>query len=144
MDPNLKGHFPTKAARSVADIAQRCLQKDPSRRPTMRTIVGNLKIILDMKYACLFPLQEPAAVSGKQISRSPSLDGVVTPAPGLSFSPSPPSRNQLSVSRMRPSELVLTLPPRACSSTLSLQELEMQYARRSSAASLRGTSLEGF
>ncbi|KAL4312341.1 hypothetical protein GQ457_01G035750 [Hibiscus cannabinus] len=85
MDPNLKGHFPTKAARSVADIAQRCLQKDPSRRPTMRTIVENLKIIQDMKYACLFPLQEPAAVSGKQISRSPSLDGVVTPAPGVTF-----------------------------------------------------------
>ncbi|GMJ01625.1 hypothetical protein like AT3G08760 [Hibiscus trionum] len=144
MDPNLKGRFPMKAASSVAVIAQRCLQKDPSERPTMRTIVENLKIIQDMKYSCLFPLQEPAAVSGKQTSRSPSLDGVVTPAPGLSFSTSPPSRNQLSVSPMRPSALVFTLPPRACSSTLSLQELEMQYARRSSAACLRGTSLEGF
>ncbi|KAL4273308.1 hypothetical protein GQ457_13G027270 [Hibiscus cannabinus] len=132
MDPNLKGRFPMKAARSVTDIAQRCLQKDPSERPTMRTIVENLKIIQDMKYSCLFPLQEPSAIAGKQISRSPSLNGVVTLAPGLSFSP---SRNHVSVSPMIAPGFALSLPPRACSSTLSLQELEMQYARRLSATS---------
>ncbi|XWS09504.1 hypothetical protein CRYUN_Cryun40dG0090200 [Craigia yunnanensis] len=78
MDPLLKGRFPMKAARTVADIAQRCLQKDPSERPTMRTIVEHLKIIQDMKYSCRFPLQEPAAIVGKQISRSPSLNGIIT------------------------------------------------------------------
>jgi serine/threonine protein kinase len=35
MDPQLKGRFPSKAARTIADIAQRCLQKEPSDRPTM-------------------------------------------------------------------------------------------------------------
>ncbi|KAL6953986.1 hypothetical protein U1Q18_010272 [Sarracenia purpurea var. burkii] len=30
MDPQLKGRFPAKAARTVADIAQSCLHKDPS------------------------------------------------------------------------------------------------------------------
>ncbi|KAE8671623.1 B3 domain-containing transcription repressor VAL2-like isoform X1 [Hibiscus syriacus] len=134
MDSNLKGRFPMKGARSVADIAQRCLQKDPSERPTMRTIVENLKIIQDMKYSCLFPLQEPLANAGKQISGSPSLNGSITPAPGSIFSPSPTT----------PPTSSLTLPPRACSSTLSLQELELRYARRSSSESLTGTSLEGF
>ncbi|GMI64481.1 hypothetical protein like AT3G08760 [Hibiscus trionum] len=126
MDPNLKGRFPMKAARSVTDIAQRCLQKDPSERPTMRSIVENLKVIQDMRYSCLFPLQEPSTIAGKQMSRSRSLNGIVTPAPGLSFSASRPSRNGVTVSPMRPPAFELTLPPRACSSTPSLEELEMQ------------------
>ncbi|OMO64585.1 hypothetical protein CCACVL1_21660 [Corchorus capsularis] len=144
MDPQLKGRFPMKAARTVADIAQRCLQKDPSERPTMRTIVEHLKIIQDMKYSCRFPLQEPVAIPGKQMSRSPSLNGIITPAPRLSFSPSPPSGARLSVSPTRPTALPLTLPPRACSSTISLEELERQESRRSSSATLRRASVEGF
>ncbi|XP_022761401.1 probable serine/threonine-protein kinase PBL1 [Durio zibethinus] len=145
MDHQLKGRFPMKAARTVADIAQRCLQKDPSERPTMRNIVEHLKIIQDMKYSCRFPLQEPAAIAGKQMSRSPSLNGIITPAPRLSFSPSPPSRARLPVSPTRPPALPLTLPPRACSSTLSLEELERQESRRSSSsATLRRASVEGF
>ncbi|XP_041027814.1 probable serine/threonine-protein kinase PBL18 isoform X2 [Juglans microcarpa x Juglans regia] len=147
MDPHLKGRFPSKAARTVADIAQRCLQKDPSERPTMRTIVEHLKMIQDMKYSCRFPLQEPATIAGKQMSRSPSLNGIITPAPRLSFSPSPPSRAQPSVSPTRRPALPLTLPPRACSSTLSLVELERQESRKSSSSSsstLRRGSVEGF
>ncbi|KAF5471440.1 hypothetical protein F2P56_008229 [Juglans regia] len=146
MDPHLKGRFPSKAARTVADIAQRCLQKDPSERPTMRTIVEHLKMIQDMKYSCRFPLQEPATIAGKQMSRSPSLNGIITPAPRLSFSPSPPSRAQPSVSPTRRPALPLTLPPRACSSTLSLVELERQEIRKSSSSSstLRRGSVEGF
>ncbi|KAE8717590.1 B3 domain-containing transcription repressor VAL2-like isoform X1 [Hibiscus syriacus] len=146
MDPLLKGRFPMKAARTVADIAQRCLQKDPSERPTMRTIVENLKVIQDMKYSCRFPLQEPAAIPGKHLSRWPSLNGIVTPAtaPKFGFSPSPPSGPRLSVSPTRAAVLPSTLPPRACSSTLSLDELERQENRRSSSATLRGASVEGF
>ncbi|KAG9445472.1 hypothetical protein H6P81_016812 [Aristolochia fimbriata] len=67
MDPRLKGRFPAKAARAVADVAQKCLQKDPSDRPTMRSIVESLKNIQDMKYSCRFPLQEPATIAGKQM-----------------------------------------------------------------------------
>lgn len=143
MDPLLKGRFPAKAARAVADIAQRCLQKDPSERPTMRTIVERLKFIQDMKYSCRFPLQEPALISGKQMSRSPSLNGIVTPAPRLSFSPSPPSRSRPSVSPPRPHGLPLSLPPRACSSVLSLEELERQESQKSS-STVRRPSVEGF
>ncbi|KAL0375454.1 UNVERIFIED_CONTAM: Serine/threonine-protein kinase PBS1 [Sesamum radiatum] len=87
MDPQLKGRFPAKAARTVADIAQRCLQVDPSERPTMRTIVEHLKTIQDMKYTSRFPLQEPGSISGKHMSRSPSLNGIVTPAPRSNFPP---------------------------------------------------------
>ena len=146
MDPHLKGRFPAKAARTVADIAQRCLQMDPLERPTMRTIVEHLKIIQDMKYSCRFPLQEPAAVAGKQMSRSPSLNGIITPAPRLSFSPSPPSRTHLSVSPTRPPVVPVSLPPRACSSTLSLEDLERQESRKSSSSTstFRRPSVEGF
>lgn len=147
MDPQLKGRFPMKAARTVAGIAQRCLQKDPSERPTMRTIVENLRIIQDMKYSCRFPLQEPAAIAGKHMLRSPSLNGIITPAtaPKFGFSPSPPSGIRLSVSPARAAALPLTLPPRACSSTLSLEELERQESRRSSSSTtLRRASVEGF
>ncbi|XVF65940.1 hypothetical protein PTKIN_Ptkin09bG0291500 [Pterospermum kingtungense] len=150
MDPQLQGRFPMKAARTVADIAQRCLQKDPSERPTMRTIVEHLKSIQDLKYPCRFPLQEPVAITGKQMSRSPSLNGIiVTPSPKLSFSPPPPpppptSGSRLSVSPTRPPALPLTLPPLACSSTISLEELERQESRRSSSATIRRPSVEGF
>ncbi|GKV04339.1 hypothetical protein SLEP1_g16501 [Rubroshorea leprosula] len=146
MDPRLKGRFPMKAASSVADIAKKCLQKDPLERPTMRTIVENLKIIQDMKHSSRFPLQEPIVITGKQMSRSPSLNGIITPAPRLSFSPSPPSRARPSVSpTRRPLALPLALPPRACSSTLSLDELDRQESRRSSSSTtFRRPSVEGF
>ncbi|KAK7390219.1 hypothetical protein VNO78_25518 [Psophocarpus tetragonolobus] len=120
MDPQLKGRFPPKAARAVADIAQRCLQKEPSERPTIRTIVKHLKMVQDMKYSCWFPLQEPA----KQMSRSPSLNGIICHAPTLSFSPSAPSVTRPSVSLPRWSAVpALHLPLRACSSTFSMEEL---------------------
>ncbi|GLU14882.1 hypothetical protein SLE2022_314230 [Rubroshorea leprosula] len=146
MDPQLKGRFPMKAARTVADIAQKCLQKDSSERPTMRTIVEHLKIIQDMKHSCRFPLQEPAVIVGKHMSRSPSLNGIITPAPKLNFSPSPPSGARPSVSPTRRQHtLPLALPPRACSSTLSLDELDRQQDRGSSSSStFRRPSVEGF
>ncbi|XP_004492555.1 probable serine/threonine-protein kinase PBL1 [Cicer arietinum] len=142
MDPQLKGRFPSKAARTIADIAQRCLQKEPSERPTMRTVVENLKMIQDLKYSCRFPLQEPAALSGREMSRSPSLNGIVCPAPRLSFSPSRPSVAPVPISPPRWSG-VPVLPPRACSSTLSLEEFDRQESRKSS-SSARRASVEGF
>ncbi|GMN40581.1 hypothetical protein TIFTF001_009795 [Ficus carica] len=144
MDPQLKGRFPVKAARTVADIAQRCLQKDPSERPTMRTVVENLKLIQDLKYSYRFPLQEPATIAGKHMSKSPSFNGIITPAPRLSFSPSPPSRARPSISPTRRPVLPGSLPPRACSSTISLEELDRQESRKSSSSTIRGASVEGF
>lgn len=146
MDPQLKGRFPAKAARNIADIAQKCLQVEPSERPTMRNIVEQLKIIQDMKYSCRFPLREPAAVSlRKHMGRSTSLNTIIwTPSapPRSSFSPSPPPRRP-SVSPTRGRTLVFppVLPPRACS---SLEEMGREEVRRSSSASGRRTSLEGF
>ncbi|XP_030456135.1 probable serine/threonine-protein kinase PBL18 [Syzygium oleosum] len=146
MDPQLKGRFPAKAAGSVADIAQRCLQKEPSERPTMRTIVDLLKVIQDVKYSCRFPLQEPAAITGKQMLKSPSLNGIMVPTPKLNFSPSPPPRvAPPSVSPRKFRALPTSLPPRACSSTLALEELNSQESRKSSSSStVRRASVEGF
>lgn len=146
MDPQLKGRFPAKAAGSVADIAQRCLQKEPSERPTMRTIVDLLKVIQDVKYSCRFPLQEPAAITGKQMLKSPSLNGIMVPTPKLNFSPSPPPRvAPPSVSPRKFRALPASLPPRACASTLALEELNSQESRKSSSSStVRRASVEGF
>ncbi|XP_077213997.1 protein kinase superfamily protein [Tasmannia lanceolata] len=142
MDPRLKGRFPPKAARTVADIALKCLQMDPSERPTMRIIVESLKNIQDLKYPSRFPLQEPAAVAGKQMSRSPSLNNMVTPAPRLSFSPSPSSIIRPSVSPTRPS-VPSSLPPRSCSSMVSLEVNPTNDSRKRS-SSVRRSGVEGF
>lgn len=77
MDPKIKGRFPPKAARTVADIILKCLQKDPSERPTMRSIAKSLVHVQDMKYPRKYPLQEP----GKVMIKSPSFNGIAVPAP---------------------------------------------------------------
>ncbi|XXG39987.1 hypothetical protein AAC387_Pa01g0811 [Persea americana] len=143
IDPRLKGRFPTKAARTVADIALRCLQKDPSERPTMRSIVESLKNIQDMKYSCKFPLQEPSTVAGKQMLRSPSLNGVVTPAPRMSYSPSPPSRIKSLVSPNRPF-IPASLPHRLCSSIVSIEDNQIHSDRKSGSPIVRWARVEGF
>lgn len=147
MDPQLKGRFPSKAARTVADIALKCLQKDPSERPTMRIVVEGLKMVQDMKYSLRFPLQEPAAISGKQMSKSPSLNGIVVcPQPRMSFSPSPPLPfgTQPSGSPPRWSGGAHFLPMRGCSSMLSLDELDRQLSQKSSSSASRRASVVGY
>ncbi|CAJ2655880.1 unnamed protein product [Trifolium pratense] len=143
MDPQLKGRFPSKAASTIAHIAQRCLQMEPSERPTMGTVVEHLKKIQDLKHSSRFPLQEPA-----QMSRSPSLNGIIHPPPRSSFSPSPSSRALVSVSPPRWSGVSIQLPPRAFSSTLYLEELDRQESRKLSASAStsasRKASVEGF
>lgn len=144
MDPRLKGRFPGKAARTVADIALKCLQKDPSERPTMRTIAESLKNIQDMKYSCRFPLQEPSTVAGKQMLRSPSLNGIAVPPPRMNFSPSPPSRIRPSVSPTRPL-IPASLPPRSsCSSVISFEEYQTEDSQKTTMPTFRRTGVEGF
>lgn len=136
MDPQLKGRFPARAARTMADIAQRCLQKDPSERPTMRTIVEHLKIVQEMKFSCRFPLQEPGPISRKHMAKSLSLNGIIYPAASrLSYSPPPP----------RLPVVPPSLPPRNCASNLAMEGMivDRQESRRSS-ASARRSSVEGF
>ncbi|KAL9227828.1 hypothetical protein vseg_003474 [Gypsophila vaccaria] len=130
MDPQLKGRFPIKAARTMADIAQRCLQKDPLERPTMRTVMENLKTIPEMIYSCMFPLQEPKAISRKHMFRSPSL---------------PPARAaSSSISPTRLFTLPLSMPARGFS-IIALDELERQeYRKSSSSLAYRRASFEGF
>lgn len=77
MDPKMKGRFPPKAARTVANIILKCLQKDPSERPTMRSIADSLVHVQDVKCLSKYPLQEP----GKVMMKSPSFNGIPVPAP---------------------------------------------------------------
>lgn len=139
MDPHLKGRFPTKAARTVADIAQRCLQIEPSERPTMRTVVEHLKTIQDMKHSCWYPLKEPETVARRNMLKSPSLNGIIYPPPKSTLAPS------LTMTRPPP-----PLPPSHlpwnCSSILSVDETDRQERRKSSSSSARASSVtvEGF
>lgn len=139
MDPHLKGRFPTKAARTVADIAQRCLQIEPSERPTMRTVVEHLKTIQDMKYSCWYPLKEPGTVVQKNMLKSPSLNGIIYPPQKSILSPS------LSMTRPPP-PLPPSLAPCTCSSTLSIEADRQESRKSSSSQSVRRLSVtvEGF
>lgn len=139
MDPQLKGRFPAKAARAVADIAQLCLQVDPSERPTMRTVVDRLKTIQEIKYTSRFPLQEPEAINRKYMSKSFSMNGIIVSGSRTNYSPSPPV-----ISLMGMPDVTLVLPPRTCSSVLSLEELDRLERRRSSSTSVGRSSVEGF
>eukprot|EP01018_Ginkgo_biloba_P011903 Gb_17778 [translate_table: standard] len=63
MDPRLIArNFSIKSAKVVADLALRCLQKDPSDRPTMRAAVEILKNVQDVKYSPMYPLREPISL----------------------------------------------------------------------------------
>ncbi|GJY40673.1 probable serine/threonine-protein kinase PBL1 [Tanacetum coccineum] len=136
MDPQLKGRFPSKAARTMADIAQRCLQKEPSERPTMRTIVEHLKIIQEMKCSTRFPLQEPGMINRKHMAKSLSLNGIVYPAARMSYSPPPPP--------LRLPVLPPSLPPRNCASNLTMDGVVDRHESRRSSSSARRSSVEGF
>ncbi|ONK77157.1 uncharacterized protein A4U43_C02F3680 [Asparagus officinalis] len=136
IDSRIKGRFPPKAARTVADIALKCLQKEPSERPTMRTIVDSLKNVQDMKSPSRYPLQEPSAVVGKQMLKYPSFNGVVIPAPKSSYSPP-------RLVSPRTSESAL-LPSRTCSSNFSLVEDDRLVTVRKSPSSIRRSGVEGF
>ncbi|MCH92896.1 putative receptor-like protein kinase, partial [Trifolium medium] len=136
IDCQLKGQFSLKAARTLASIVQRCLQREPSERPTMRAILENLKTILDMEYPSLFPLQEPASIYGRHMSRSPTVGGIIN-APRLGFSPSLlPSATKTSISHPRRWSGVPTkLPsPLACSSAVSTEELTRQESTQPSSS----------
>ena len=142
MDPRIKGRFPPKAARTIADIALKCLQKDPSERPTMRAIVESLKNVQDIKYPSRFPLQEPSAAVGKQMLKSPSFNGVVIPAPQSSYSPPPPSSVTQSLISPRTSSSAL-LPPQTCASNFSVEDNRFAAVRKSPSP-VRRPGVEGF
>lgn len=42
MDPELKGRYPTRTAKMVADLALQCLAEDPVARPSMRDVAASL------------------------------------------------------------------------------------------------------
>jgi serine/threonine protein kinase len=117
VDPRLKGRFPANAARLVADIVQRCLKADPSERPTMRTIVNELKVIQEMKNTSLFPIHEP----GKNTSRWPSLDRVLNIPPA--------GKTQLPVLAKKTLGRPSSLPPRISSSIIVFEEIDRQVLK---------------
>ncbi|KAM3352290.1 hypothetical protein ACQJBY_023872 [Aegilops geniculata] len=142
MDPRIKGRFPPKAARTVADIILKCLHRDPSERPTMRAVVESLASVQDIKVPCRYPLQVPSAAPRKVMLKSTSLNGIVPQHPVMTFSPSPPSRNQhLASPRSSTSAL---LPPRNCSSIITLDYPRVSSVKKSPPNIMRRPGVEGF
>ncbi|KAG6495441.1 hypothetical protein ZIOFF_043265 [Zingiber officinale] len=132
MDPRIKGRFPPKAARTVADIISKCLQKDPSERPTMRAIAESLENVQEMKCLSRYRLKEPSAVSGKRMLKSQTINGMVIPAPPptTAFSPSPPSiSQQLSLPR---TSFSMPLRLQNCSTTASFEDSRISSPRKPS------------
>uniref|UniRef100_A0A0D9YGN1 Protein kinase domain-containing protein n=1 Tax=Oryza glumipatula TaxID=40148 RepID=A0A0D9YGN1_9ORYZ len=139
MDSRIKGRFPTKAARIVADIILRCLNKDPSERPTMRAVVESLASVQDIKVPCRYPLQEPSAAPRKVMLKSISLNGIIHHHPVVTFSPSPPSRNQHLLSPR--SSTSALLPPRT---SCALDDPRVSSIKKSPSPILRRSGVEGF
>ncbi|XP_031497585.1 probable serine/threonine-protein kinase PBL1 [Nymphaea colorata] len=153
IDPKLKGRYPVKAAKILADTARKCLERDPSDRPTMRAVVESLMFVQDIKYTSRFPLQEPISSSqplgvptalgyrqANLMTRSPSLNGIPLPPVGSRSSPSPPCRVKPLVSPPRP----ISLPPRSCASTVSVEEISIHEARKSISPARRSAGVAGF
>ncbi|XP_042401044.1 probable serine/threonine-protein kinase PBL15 [Zingiber officinale] len=127
MDPRIKGRFPPKAVRAVADILLKCLQKDPSERPTMRAIAESLENVQEIKCPIRYPLQEPSAVSSKQMLKSRTINGIIIPAP--------PPKDSFSMS----------LHLRSCSTTASLEDNTTSSPRKPHSPVLhRSARVEGF
>lgn len=83
MDPRLKSRYSKKAAKMVADLILRCLQKEPSERPTMRTAVEILKSVQDMKYSSKFPLREPSSPKNDNLQQSLRPVALSPPRPSV-------------------------------------------------------------
>ncbi|XP_010915106.1 serine/threonine-protein kinase PBL34 isoform X2 [Elaeis guineensis] len=49
IDPRLQGHFSVKGAQKAAEVAHRCLSRDPKARPLMSEVVEALKPLLNLK-----------------------------------------------------------------------------------------------
>ncbi|CAA2976218.1 probable receptor kinase At5g15080 [Olea europaea subsp. europaea] len=49
IDPRLEGHFSIKGSQKAAELAARCLSRDPKARPLMSEVVGALKPLPNLK-----------------------------------------------------------------------------------------------
>lgn len=145
MDPRMKGRYPAKSARTVADVAQKCLLKDPSERPTMRAIVEALVNVQDVKFPCGYPLQDPIAIAGKQMLKYPSFNSIIAPSPSPKAYSSPPPLSRIYQSAS-PGSSISTLPSRTCATTLSIEEKGINVIRTvpSPMPKLRRPGVEGF
>ncbi|KAH9309701.1 hypothetical protein KI387_037612 [Taxus chinensis] len=182
MDPKLKGRFSGKAAKIVADLALRCLHKEPCERPTMRVAVEVLKSVQDMKFSSKFPLKEPtspkndssqqlskqlasspprtslvamptylsqsqplivtrdstpACLPEQPISRSPSLNKLITSSPSHSAS------SNVALSPLRPLK-PLVVPSRSCASTFALEEVLIKQCKETASPRQQPARVEGF
>nr|XP_025607371.2 probable serine/threonine-protein kinase PBL1 [Arachis hypogaea] len=143
MDPKLKGHYPLKAARMLADIAHRCLQKEPSIRPTMRTVVKHLKMIQEMKFSpqelVTIPLGKsvplpPPPEARTRLSAFPLSQPTRKPIPSFNLS-SPSDAPKQHVSPPKWSDAPATLSPHPWPSIQFMEKVVRQESRHGQSSS---------
>ncbi|MED6115052.1 hypothetical protein PIB30_086456 [Stylosanthes scabra] len=127
MDPQLNGHYPIKGARMLADLAHRCLQKEPSIRPAMRTVVKHLKMIQEANYCRISSL----------LSLSSSRPETIRPR--LSVSPASPPGSKDTVGSLplplsgapmlHASRVHTTLPRLPCGSICVVEKVVRQETK---------------
>lgn len=118
MDPKLQGRFPSKGAKIMASLTLQCLQKDPTRRPSMKVALDMVKAAQETRQSSVLTWRE----------RSPTELAVTSSAPLANFASSqslkPGLVNRTTASYMRsptkfdliqsPALKPLTIPARAC------------------------------
>lgn len=66
MDPELKGFYPTRLAKRVANLALECFQQDVVQRPTMREVVNALRSVYNSSTITTTSVRSLPAMKGEE------------------------------------------------------------------------------
>lgn len=117
MDPKLQGRFPAKGAKIMASLTLQCLQKDPTRRPSMKVALDMVKKAQEMRKSSVLTLREHwptelAVISSgplTNLSSSQSLRPGIVNRTAVSYMRSPTKVDLIQSPVLKP----LTIPSRA-------------------------------
>jgi serine/threonine protein kinase len=97
IDSKLRGQFPTRGAKLIADVVLACLHPDPARRPTMKMVVEMMKSSMTHRYSRNFTgLDQQQTTdpvndfSGLELHRLPYTDNGMMMIGRSELVPSPP------------------------------------------------------
>lgn len=118
MDPKLQGRFPSKGAKIIANLTLQCLQKDPTRRPSLKVALDMVKAAQEMRHTSVLTWRERSTNEGMVPSSAPlpSLASSQSLKPGIvdrttvHFNRSPTKFDLIQSPVLKP----LTIPSRSC------------------------------
>lgn len=118
MDPKLQGRFPSKGAKIIANLTLQCLQKDPTRRPSLKVALDMVKAAQETRHTSVLTWRERSTNEGMVPSSAPlpSLASSQSLKPGIvdrttvHFNRSPTKFDLIQSPVLKP----LTIPSRSC------------------------------